>query len=71
MCLDTNLVVDALRRFPPAVAYLETAEQQETLSLRCPGGLSGQPSYILMDPSRDFTKDLVRCARGLATNVMV
>jgi hypothetical protein len=60
MLLDTNMVVDALRRFLPAATYLETAEQQGTLSLRHPGGLSGQPSYILMDQSRDFTKDLVR-----------
>jgi predicted nucleic acid-binding protein len=36
MFLDTNIVVDALRRFPPAVAYLETAEQQGTLSLSTP-----------------------------------
>ena len=33
MLLDTNIAVDALRRFPPAVAYLCTAEQQGTLSL--------------------------------------
>src|SRR4029434_2555975 len=26
-----------------------------------PVGLSGQPSYLLMDKSRGFTKDLVRC----------
>ena len=36
MFLDTNIVVDALRRFPPAVTYLETAEQQGTLSLSTP-----------------------------------
>jgi predicted nucleic acid-binding protein len=36
MLLDTNIVVDALRRFPPAVAYLRTAEQQGTLSLSLP-----------------------------------
>jgi hypothetical protein len=36
MFLDTNIVVDALRRFPPAVTYLETAEQQGTLSLSKP-----------------------------------
>ena len=36
MFLDTNIVVDALRRFPPAVAYLRTAERQETLSLSLP-----------------------------------
>ena len=36
MFLDTNIVVDVLRRFPPAVAYLETAEQQGTLSLSTP-----------------------------------
>jgi hypothetical protein len=28
--------VDALRRFPPAVTYLETAEQHGTLSLSAP-----------------------------------
>jgi predicted nucleic acid-binding protein len=33
MLLDTTIVVDALRRFPPAVAYLRTAEQQGILSL--------------------------------------
>ena len=36
MFLDTNIVVDALRRFPPAVTYLETAEQHGTLSLSTP-----------------------------------
>ena len=36
MFLDTNIVVDVLRRFPLAVAYLETAEQQGTLSLSTP-----------------------------------
>ena len=36
MRLDTNIVVDALRRFPPSVAYLHTAEQQGTLSLSLP-----------------------------------
>ena len=36
MFFDTNVVVDVLRRFPPAVAYLETAEQQGTLSLSIP-----------------------------------
>jgi len=36
MFLDTNIVVDALRRFPPAVAYLATAEQQGTLTLSLP-----------------------------------
>lgn len=36
MFLDTNIVVDTLRRFPPAVAYLETAEQQGTLTLSTP-----------------------------------
>jgi|RhiMetdeSRZDD1v2_1073273.scaffolds.fasta_scaffold263781_2 predicted nucleic acid-binding protein len=36
MLLDTNIAVDALRRFPPAVAYLRTAEQQGTLSLSLP-----------------------------------
>jgi predicted nucleic acid-binding protein len=33
MLLDTNSVVDALRRLPPAVAYLRIAEQQGILSL--------------------------------------
>ena len=33
MFLDTNIVVDALRRFPPAMTYLATAEQQGTLAL--------------------------------------
>ena len=36
MFLDTNIVVDALRRFPSAVTYLETAEQHGTLSLSTP-----------------------------------
>jgi hypothetical protein len=36
MFLDTNIVVDALHRFPPAVTYLETAEQHGTLSLSTP-----------------------------------
>ena len=36
MFLDTNIIVDALRRFPLAVAYLEIAEQQGTLSLSPP-----------------------------------
>jgi predicted nucleic acid-binding protein len=36
MFLDTNIVVDALRRFPLAVTYLETAEQYGTLSLSAP-----------------------------------
>src|SRR5262249_20310849 len=36
MLLDTNLVVAPLRRFPPAVAYLRTAEQQGMLSLSLP-----------------------------------
>ena len=39
MFLDTNIVVDALRRFPPAVTYLETAEQHGTLSLSTPSQL--------------------------------
>ena len=33
MFLDTDIVVDVLRGFPPAVNYLETAEQQETLAI--------------------------------------
>jgi hypothetical protein len=36
MFLDTNIVVDSLRRFPLAVTYLETAAQQGTLSLSTP-----------------------------------
>jgi hypothetical protein len=36
MFLVTNMVVHALRRFSPAVTYLETAEQHGTLSLSTP-----------------------------------
>jgi len=36
MFLDTNIVVDALRRFPPAMTYLTPAEQQGTLALSTP-----------------------------------
>jgi hypothetical protein len=36
MFLDTHIVVDALRRFSPAVTYLETAEQHGPLSLSPP-----------------------------------
>ena len=45
MFLDTNLVVDALRRFLPAMTYLATAEQQGMLALSTPS----QPDDLWSD----------------------
>ena len=56
MLLDTTIVVDALRRFPPAVAYLRTAEQQRTLSLSRPA----QMELLITKSVRHF-----RMASGL------
>jgi len=36
MLLDTDLVVDALRSFPPALTSLDTAEQQGMLAISIP-----------------------------------
>lgn len=36
MFLDTDIVVDALRGFPPALTYLDMAEQQGMLAISIP-----------------------------------
>jgi hypothetical protein len=70
MSTDTRIVANIDQGFCPTNRSAVLALEHSPLSLILLG-LSGQSSYILMDTSRGFTKELVRCAHGLAANVSV